>query len=160
MRDLIFDIDPNHDGKIILEEFIRIMTYIEQKQAQLPPIVSHQKSVFLNNGSNANIKKNSQASESAQDGKDTDRDLTQSQKNNSVVHGLNPNASLFSSEASVLDQEKRKYGALLPKSGVYFLPDDRIVAFLKIMNEMRKRFESVGNYMMANKFKKVFDRWS
>jgi len=28
------------------------------------------------------------------------------------------------------------------------------------MNEMRKRYESVGNYMMANKFKKIFDRWS
>ena len=25
---------------------------------------------------------------------------------------------------------------------------------------MRKRYESVGNYMMANKFKKIFDRWS
>jgi hypothetical protein len=48
----------------------------------------------------------------------------------------------------------------LPKSGVYFLPDERIVAFLKIMNEMRKRYESEGNYMQANKFKRVFDRWS
>ena len=28
------------------------------------------------------------------------------------------------------------------------------------MNEMRKRYESVGNYMMANKYKKIFDRWS
>jgi hypothetical protein len=43
---------------------------------------------------------------------------------------------------------------------VYFLPDERIVAFLKIMNEMRKRHESEGNYMLANKFKRVFDRWS
>jgi hypothetical protein len=25
---------------------------------------------------------------------------------------------------------------------------------------MRKRYESVGNYMMANKYKKIFDRWS
>ena len=40
------------------------------------------------------------------------------------------------------------------------MPDERIVAFLKIMNEMRKRYESEGNYMQANKFKRVFDRWS
>ena len=31
---------------------------------------------------------------------------------------------------------------------------------LRIMNEIRKRYESVGNYMMANKFKGVFERWS
>ena len=56
--------------------------------------------------------------------------------------------------------DKKKYGALLPKTGVYFLPDERIIAFLKIMNEMRKRYEAAGNYMMANKFKKIFERWS
>jgi hypothetical protein len=28
------------------------------------------------------------------------------------------------------------------------------------MNEIRKRYESIGDYMMANKFKKIFDRWS
>jgi hypothetical protein len=49
---------------------------------------------------------------------------------------------------------------LLPKTGVYFLPDERIIAFLSIMNELRKRYEENGNYMMANKFKQVFDRWS
>jgi hypothetical protein len=49
---------------------------------------------------------------------------------------------------------------MLPKTGVYFLPDERVVAFLKIMNEMRKRFEMDGNYVMANKFKQVFDKWS
>jgi len=68
--------------------------------------------------------------------------------------------STISGQLSVYEQDKKKYGALLPKSGVYFLPDERIVAFLKIMNEMRKRYESVGNYMMANKYKKIFDRWS
>ena len=75
---------------------------------------------------------------------------------------LKANNSLFSSQAqlSVIENDKRKYGALLPKSGVYFLPDERIVAFLRIMNEVRKRSEANGNYMLANKFKKVFDRWS
>jgi hypothetical protein len=27
------------------------------------------------------------------------------------------------------------------------------------MDELRKRYEKSGNYMMANKFKKIFDRW-
>ena len=30
-----------------------------------------------------------------------------------------------------LSDEKKKYGALLPKSGVYFLPDEKVVGFLK-----------------------------
>ena len=34
-------------------------------------------------------------------------------------------------ESTMIDTEKKKYGALLPKTGVYFLPDERIVAFLK-----------------------------
>ena len=34
-------------------------------------------------------------------------------------------------ELSVYEHDKKKYGALLPKSYVYFLPDERIIAFLK-----------------------------
>ena len=29
------------------------------------------------------------------------------------------------------EQDKRRYGALLPKTGVYFLPDDKVLAFLR-----------------------------
>jgi len=39
--------------------------------------------------------------------------------------------STISAELSVYEMDKRKYGALLPKTGVYFLPDERVVAFLK-----------------------------
>ena len=39
--------------------------------------------------------------------------------------------SMMSQEASVYDTDKKKYGALLPKTGVYFLPDERIISFLK-----------------------------
>ena len=39
--------------------------------------------------------------------------------------------STMSQEASVYDIDKKKYGALLPKTGVYFLPDERIISFLK-----------------------------
>lgn len=28
------------------------------------------------------------------------------------------------------------------------------------MDELRRKYEILGNYMMANRFKKVFDRWS
>ena len=55
--------------------------------------------------------------------------------------------------------DKKKYGALLPKSGVYFLPDERIVTFLKILNEMRKRFDGAQNYMMADRLKNIFNNW-
>lgn len=37
----------------------------------------------------------------------------------------------YSSNISNSDQAKKKYGALLPKNGVYFLPDDKITSFLK-----------------------------
>jgi hypothetical protein len=39
--------------------------------------------------------------------------------------------STISAELSVYEMDKKKYGALLPKTGVYFLPDERVVAFLK-----------------------------
>jgi len=32
------ELDSNHDGKITHEEFVLILKYIEQKQAQLPPL--------------------------------------------------------------------------------------------------------------------------
>lgn len=38
-------------------------------------------------------------------------------------------------------QEHRKYGALLPKSGVYFVPDDKLCAFLHILRDKLKFFE-------------------
>jgi hypothetical protein len=30
-----------------------------------------------------------------------------------------------------LSTDRQKYGSLLPKSGVYFLPDEKVVGFLK-----------------------------
>ena len=29
------------------------------------------------------------------------------------------------------EMDKKRYGALLPKTGVYFLPDDKVLAFLR-----------------------------
>jgi hypothetical protein len=35
------------------------------------------------------------------------------------------------SNHSVIETERKKYGALLPKVGVYFLPDDKVLGLLK-----------------------------
>ena len=82
------------------------MKYIEQKQQQLPPIGNtlHNQSVASNgNLSNTNSK--------------------------SFLKG--GQSSIMSQEMSIYELDKKKYGALLPKTGVYFLPDERIVGFLK-----------------------------
>jgi len=39
--------------------------------------------------------------------------------------------TLFRIKVMSEDEVKKKYGNLLPKSGVYFLPDDKIISFLK-----------------------------
>lgn len=44
---------------------------------------------------------------------------------------LKGQSSIMSQEMSIYEMDKKKYGALLPKTGVYFLPDERIVGFLK-----------------------------
>lgn len=44
-----------------------------------------------------------------------------------------PNAlpPLEKSQQSINEEDRKKYGALLPKVGVYFLPDDKIIGMLK-----------------------------
>lgn len=59
-----------------------------------------------------------------------------------------------------LDADKKKYGAMLPSNGVYFLPDERVVAFLKLVNAARRRYEEENNYLMADQYRDVFKRWS
>ena len=56
-------------------------------------------------------------------------------------------------------QDKKKYGVLLPKSGVYFLPDERIVVFLKIMRSLVAKSEKGQNYNMINKYKGLLDKF-
>lgn len=36
-----------------------------------------------------------------------------------------------SQSISQMNEDRQKYGSLLPKSGVYFLPDEKVVGFLK-----------------------------
>ena len=69
------------------------------------------------------------------------------------------NMSNVGSDYSQFDYDKRKYGALLPKTGVYFLPDERVVALLKITNHVKKKCEKENDYMNANNLKHVFENW-
>jgi len=58
------------------------------------------------------------------------------------------------------ESDKRKYGALLPKTGVYFLPDDKVIGFLKILNMLRLKAERSENYTGAKIMKQKFDEFS
>jgi len=52
-----------------------------------------------------------------------------------------------------------EFGEMLPKTGVYSLPDFKILAFLKILADYSKRLASEGNYKQAAgvdmKFKQI-----
>ena len=63
------------------------------------------------------------------------------------------NASIntaMSADISTYDIDKKKYGVLLPKIGVYFLPDERVVNLLRVLNFIRKKCEQEQNYVQAN----------
>jgi len=47
-----------------------------------------------------------------------------------------PEDELFPLEASL--EERNKYGCLLPRTGVHFLPDSKVVDFLKLLNDYKK----------------------
>lgn len=38
------------------------------------------------------------------------------------------------------EADKKKYGALLPKTGVYFLPDEKVLGFLKWVLSISHKF--------------------
>lgn len=42
--------------------------------------------------------------------------------------GMKANAT---ATMQMYEQDKKRYGALLPKTGVYFLPDEKVLAFLR-----------------------------
>ena len=90
MGELIFELDPNHDGQITEEEFNVICKYISQRgNPSLPPI----------------------------GGKSSTSRSTNKGAATATMH--------------MYEQDKKRYGALLPKTGVYFLPDDKVLAFLR-----------------------------
>jgi hypothetical protein len=46
-------------------------------------------------------------------------------------------ADLAAKEGSL--EERNKYGCLLPRTGVHFLPDSKVVDFLRLLNDYRKK---------------------
>lgn len=49
--------------------------------------------------------------------------------------GMDPN--MMPKEGSF--EERNKYGCLLPRTGVHFLPDSKVVDFLRLLNDYRKK---------------------
>ena len=43
------------------------------------------------------------------------------------------------SPRSATDEERAQYGSLLPRTGVHFLPDPKVIDFLKLLDEYRKK---------------------
>lgn len=48
----------------------------------------------------------------------------------------------------------------MPKTGVYFLPDDKVLAFLRIMNQLRVNAETKGDYTRAKLMKLRFEEFA
>jgi len=62
-------------------------------------------------------------------------------------------------DAITVEEDKKKYGALLPKSGVYFLPDERLNMFLSVVREIKKKYEAQGEYQMIDRYTKLLERY-
>lgn len=54
-----------------------------------------------------------------------------------VPYQEDPNAHLMPPEGTM--EERNKYGCLLPRTGVHFLPDSKVVDFLRLLYDYRKK---------------------
>lgn len=54
-------------------------------------------------------------------------------------------------------EERNKFGALLPRTGVHFLPDSKVVDFLRLLNDYRKRCCTEMNLPEARRAQLKFD---
>jgi hypothetical protein len=129
VTEFIHDLDPKHEDAINAQEFMLIMKYIEQKNE-------------------TNVLP---AISSA-------RSLSKSPSNMSSRKHIGSVAGA-SDDQSAYAQDRKKYGALLPHTGVYFLPDDRVICFLTIAEEMKKRYEAKMDYNNAWKYKDIIIQW-
>ena len=84
----------------------------------------------INQSTKALANHHSQSIDSQKDYSPTASAKAISQRNLSLMSSNIKNAQ-SQIELSAYELDKKKYGALLPKTGVYFLPDERIIAFLK-----------------------------
>lgn len=105
VMELIATIDPNQNGILTYDEFLLVLRYIEERQIQQP-----------GGGSRLSNQQNVQ----------TDNGMT-----NIVVNTESSQQQLTSSKFSLSETDRKMYDVLLPKQGVYFLPDEKLIAFLK-----------------------------
>ena len=54
------------------------------------------------------------------------------------------------------EEEKKKFGEFLPRTGVYFLPDLKVLDLLKLLNEYRMQCQKTGKYGDADKARNKF----
>ena len=55
------------------------------------------------------------------------------------------------------DKERKKYGSLLPKTGVHFLPDSKVIDFLKLLDEYRRKCEKEEKFSEAKRARQKFE---
>jgi hypothetical protein len=44
---------------------------------------------------------------------------------------------------------QQEYGEMLPKTGIYSLPDFKVIAFLRILTDYHKKLENEQQYLEA-----------
>ena len=65
------------------------------------------------------------------------------------------NGDMVPKEGSL--EERNKYGCLLPRTGVHFLPDSKVVDFLRLLNDYRKKCCKEMNLTEARRAALKFD---
>lgn len=61
------------------------------------------------------------------------------------------------SPRSATEEERAQYGSLLPRTGVHFLPDTKVIDFLKLLDDYRKKCEKEGQFSEAKRARKKFE---
>lgn len=66
-------------------------------------------------------------------------------------------AEQHESPRSATEEERAQYGSLLPRTGVHFLPDTKVIDFLKLLDDYRKKCEKDGQFSEAKRARKKFE---
>lgn len=119
VHDLIRGLDPDHDGNLSLDEFLRVMGGMEAYLVEGEALLQEAQSRFKS-----------------------------------------PTSQFPKSQKSVMSALSSQNSALLPKTGVYFLPAAQVLQYLAILNELRRKSEKDGDYQMANRLKITFELFS
>jgi hypothetical protein len=58
------------------------------------------------------------------------------------------------------DLARFKYGALLPRTGVHFIPDEKVVRMLRIINLLEDFHGDMANYYKAQEMRELMEKYS